>query len=254
MRLKIVAGNWKMNMLKEEGESLTSDILKLVSEEKLDNSVKLIIAPPAIHLANLSSLTKGQTQVSLAAQNVHQENKGAFTGEISANMLASFGLEYVIIGHSERRQYFAESDELLAQKVKSALEQNLHVIFCCGEGLAIRQAGEHLAYVSQQLTNGVFDLPQNLFEKVIVAYEPIWAIGTGETASSEQAQEMHAHLRQHIASKYGKQTAENTSILYGGSCKPSNAKELFSCVDVDGGLIGGASLKAKDFVTIAQSF
>ena len=254
MRLKIVAGNWKMNMLKEGGENLASEIVKLVSEHKLDNSIKLILSPPAIHLANLSSILDGQTQVSLAAQNVHQELKGAFTGEISASILASFGLEYVIIGHSERRQYFSESDQLLAQKVKAALEQNLQVIFCCGEGLEVRQAGNHLAYVSKQLTNGLFDLPKESFEKITIAYEPIWAIGTGETASPEQAQEMHAHLRKHIAAKYGNDIAENTSILYGGSCKPSNAKELFACADVDGGLIGGASLKAKDFIAIAQSF
>lgn len=254
MRLKIVAGNWKMNMNKEEGKLLASQVLSLVSQKKNNNSVKLILAPPAIHLANLTEILKGQNQVVLAAQNVHQEQKGAFTGEISASILASFGLQYVIIGHSERRQYFAESDQLLAQKVKSALEQNMEVIFCCGEGLEIRQAGNHLAYVSEQLTKGIFDLPKALFEKITLAYEPIWAIGTGETATSAQAQEMHAHLRKHIAAKYGSQMAENTSILYGGSCKPSNAKELFACPDVDGGLIGGASLKANDFVAIANSF
>lgn len=254
MRLKIVAGNWKMNMNKEEGELLTSQIVNLVAQAKLADAVKLILAPPAIHLANLGGILKGQKQIALAAQNVHQEAKGAFTGEISASILASFGLQYVIIGHSERRQYFAENDQLLAQKVKAALEQNMQVIFCCGEGLEIRQAGNHLDYVSNQLTNGVFDLPKALFEKITIAYEPIWAIGTGETASSTQAQEMHAHLRQHIAAKYGEQTAQSTSILYGGSCKPSNAKELFACPDVDGGLIGGASLKASDFVAIASSF
>ncbi len=192
--------------------------------------------------------------VFLGAQNCSDKPEGAFTGEVSAPILKSFGVDYVILGHSERREYFQESDELLATKVTQVLENHLLPIFCCGESLTQREAGNFVELVSNQLTAGLFHLSPEAFRKVVLAYEPIWAIGTGVTATSAQAQEMHAALRKHIAQKYGDVIADELTILYGGSCKPSNAQELFACPDVDGGLIGGASLKAEDFIAIAQSY
>lgn len=256
MRQKIVAGNWKMNLTKEEAQSLTSEIVGMSNDELGTTStpVKLILCPSFVHLSTIKSLFKGAKNVHLGAQNVASQEKGAYTGEISAEMLSSYQIEYVIIGHSERRQYFKETNQEIAQKVDLILSQNMLPIFCCGETLELREAGNHIEFIKNQISESLFHLSVADFEKVVVAYEPIWAIGTGKTASSEQAQEIHAAIREHIASKYGKEIAEKTSILYGGSCKPSNAKELFAGADVDGGLIGGAALKSRDFIEIAKSF
>lgn len=253
MRQKIVAGNWKMNNTIEEGKKLTSEIVNMVKDEVLGDA-KVIIAPPYIHLANTVGMLQDAHNISVSAQNCNENESGAFTGEVSATMLTSIGVKNVIIGHSERREYFNESNEQLAKKVDIALLHNLTPIFCCGETLKTRESGNHFSHVCNQLTESLFHLSEEEFKKVVIAYEPIWAIGTGVTASTEQAQEMHAKLRDHLASKYGKEIADGTSILYGGSCKPSNAKELFACADVDGGLIGGASLKSRDFVDIVKSF
>jgi len=253
MRKQIIAGNWKMNNSLEEGIKLASEVIDKVNAEKINN-VDIIFAPPFTHLTELSKLVENQNSIYVAAQNCNEHDSGAYTGEVSALILKSIPVDYVIIGHSERREYFKESDELLADKVDQALKHGLIPIFCCGEALSIRESGTHEDFVSGQLTNSLFHLDNETFSKLIIAYEPIWAIGTGVTASAEQAQEMHLAIRTHIESKYGKEIAENCSILYGGSCKPSNATELFALEDVDGGLIGGASLKSDDFVGIIQSF
>lgn len=242
-----------MNKTLEEGQKLTSEIVHMVDDEVIDD-VKAIIASPYIHLATLSGLVNNSPKVSLASQNVSQHTSGAYTGEISCDMLKSVGVEYVILGHSERREYNNEDNALLKEKVDTVLAAGLTPIFCCGESLDIRKANDHFAFVCNQLTESLFHLSGTEFEKIIIAYEPIWAIGTGVTASSDQAQEMHAAIRDHLAKQYGEEIAQGTSILYGGSCKPSNAKELFACQDVDGGLIGGASLKSRDFVDIVKSF
>lgn len=253
MRKKIVAGNWKMNKTLDEGLKLTSEIVNMVPDE-VNNDALVIIAPPFVHLTAVRNLLKDQDRVHLAAQNCHSEESGAYTGEISASMLASAGAGYVIIGHSERREYFHETNEELAKKVNIALTNKLTPVFCCGESLEIREEGNYVEYVSNQLKESLFHLPDEDLSRVIIAYEPIWAIGTGKTASSEQAQEMHAALRKYISSAYSDELADNLSVLYGGSCKPSNARELFACPDVDGGLIGGASLSSRDFVDIIKSF
>ena len=251
MRDKIVAGNWKMNNNLEDAQKLTSEIVNMVKDEVMDN-VKAIIAPPHPFLPTVKSLINGAEKVHLSAQNCHHEANGAFTGEVATSMLKSIGCGYIIIGHSERREYFNETNAQLAQKVNLTLGQGLIPIFCCGESLEIRESGKHEDYVNNQLSESLYHLSEDQFSKIVIAYEPIWAIGTGVTASSEQAQEMHKAIRTHLASKYS--NASNTSILYGGSCKPGNAKELFSCDDVDGGLIGGASLNSRDFVDIIKSF
>ncbi|QSE97965.1 triose-phosphate isomerase [Fulvivirga lutea] len=253
MRQHIVAGNWKMNNSLNEGLKLTTEIMNMVADEVRGNA-KVILAPPFIHLTQVKSLIKGAKNVHLSAQNCNHNPSGAFTGEVSASMLNSVGVEYVIIGHSERREYFNETNAQLAAKVNLALENNLLPIFCCGESLEIRESGNFIDFICNQIKESLFHLSEEQFQKVVIAYEPIWAIGTGKTASSEQAQEVHAAIRKFIASKYGANVADDTSILYGGSCKPSNAKELFACADVDGGLIGGASLKSRDFVDIVKSF
>ncbi|MBN8697010.1 MAG: triose-phosphate isomerase [Bacteroidetes bacterium] len=250
MRRKIVAGNWKMNKELAPGMELVTEI---VASNTAQDVLK-IIAPPFIHLAAVADKIKGKSDFAVAAQNCHQAENGAFTGEISAGMIASCGANYVIIGHSERRQYFGENAQLLAQKVNTALAQNLTPIFCLGEQIEQRNANTHLETVKQQLKDALFHLPAADFSKLIIAYEPVWAIGTGVTATSHQAQGMHNFIRSEINKKYGKEVSENISILYGGSCNPQNAKELFACMDVDGGLIGGASLKAADFIAIANSF
>jgi len=252
MPTKIVAGNWKMNKTLEEALSLTSEITQITKDE-LNNDVNLIVIPPFPLLHPIQHLLK-ESKVALAAQNCHQEKSGAFTGEVSVALLKSLGAEYVVIGHSERREYFKEDNQLLAQKVKTALSEDLKVIFCCGESLETREKAEHLDFVANQIKESLFDLEEKDFAQIILAYEPIWAIGTGKTASSKEAQEMHAHLRKQIAEKYSQEITENTSILYGGSVKPANAQEIFAEADVDGGLIGGASLKARDFIDIAKSF
>lgn len=242
-----------MNKTLEEGFSLTSEIVNMVKDE-VNDDVTIVLCTPFIHLNGVSKLIEGVDKVFLGAQNCSQHESGAYTGETSTDMIKSVGASYVILGHSERREYFNESDELLAEKVNISLQKGLTPIFCCGESLEIRESEEHFAFVTQQITNSLFHLSPEEFSKIVIAYEPIWAIGTGRTASAEQAQEMHAHLRGHIAGKYGQEIADGTSILYGGSAKPNNAQELFAGADVDGGLIGGASLKSRDFVDIIKSF
>ena len=237
-----------MNKNLQEGIDLCKSIIALTSEVTRE----VIISAPYIHLATLVDLCKG-TNLQVAAQNCHHKQSGAYTGEVSTAMLAHLGLDYVIIGHSERRAFNAETNSLLAEKIDAALSQNLKVIYCFGETLEERKSNVHFDLVRTQITEGVFHLSAELMTKVVFAYEPVWAIGTGETASSEQVQEMHAHIRQVITSKYGSEVAQNTSILYGGSCKPSNSTDLFSQTDVDGGLIGGASLKVTDFVSIIKA-
>lgn len=250
MRQQIVAGNWKMNKTLEEGTELVKAIL-----EKLEQRPRgpVVFATPFPYLHAVAKMLKVRKGFHLAAQNCHHEEKGAFTGEVSVDMLVSVGTEYVIIGHSERRQYFKESNEQLARKVDLALAKGLLPIFCCGEPLDIREKGSHVGYVAKQLKASLFHLPEAEFRKVVIAYEPIWAIGTGKTATTEQAQEMHAAIRVLLAKKYGKPAADDTPILYGGSCNAQNAPELFRQPDVDGGLIGGASLKADDFVAIVHA-
>ena len=251
MRKKIVAGNWKMNLDLNDGAELVNDIFKGLPVLNEDNQV--VIAPPYLHLTQIAAQLTGVIDVHLAAQNCHSEASGAYTGEVSAAMLKSAEVEYVIIGHSERREYFKEDDAMLAKKVNQALNNELQVIFCCGEPLEIRDANTQNAYVESQINAGLFHLGADHLKNIVIAYEPIWAIGTGRTASSEQAQEMHAHIRGVISAQYGAEIAGNISILYGGSCKPSNAAELFACPDVDGGLIGGASLKASEFLGIINA-
>lgn len=253
MRKKIVAGNWKMNKNYTDGLALFSEVINMVKDEVRGNQ-QVIVCAPYIHLHSLAALANGHQQVSVGAQNAHQEEAGAYTGEISASMLNSVGVEYVILGHSERRQYFSEDNALLAKKTDIALKNNLKPIFCIGETLTERENGTYFDVVKSQLAEGTFHLSAEDFGKLVVAYEPVWAIGTGVTASSAQAQEIHAFIRKEIAAKYGEAVAENTTILYGGSCNPKNADELFSQADIDGGLIGGASLKSRDFVDIAKAF
>lgn len=251
MRKKIVAGNWKMNTDYAEGISLFSEIVNIVRDEKKGDQLAIICAP-FIHLNSLSKL--GGDVVKIGAQNCHQKESGAFTGEISAKMIKSVGCEYVIVGHSERRQYFAESDALLADKTNIALANQLTPIFCIGETLDERNNGNFFEILKGQLENGLFHLSPEDFTKVVIAYEPVWAIGTGLTATAEQAQEVHEFIRAEVAGKYGEDAAEETSILYGGSCTPKNAPELFAQKDIDGGLIGGASLKSRDFADIVKTF
>jgi triosephosphate isomerase len=249
MRKMIVAGNWKMNKTLQEGLELA----KTINQQVEKNDVIVILCPPFIHLSDIAgTITKDSLFVS--GQNCASEASGAYTGEVSAAMIRSTGAKYVIIGHSERRTYFNESDAVLNKKVKLALANDLTPIFCCGEVLAERQAGKHIQIVKSQVEKALFDLAPEDFSRIVIAYEPVWAIGTGVTATAEQAQEMHKVIRDHISEKYGNIVADNTSILYGGSCKPSNAKELFSNPDVDGGLIGGASLSASDFMGIVNAF
>ena len=238
-----------MNTLLKEGMELAEKIEKLEKEKTSDAIV--IIAPPFTHLSKVNELISG---VKLAAQNCASEESGAYTGEVSPGMLISAGVEYVIIGHSERRSYYNEDDALLNKKVKLALSSGLKPIFCCGEVLAERESGKHFDVVKEQVAEGLKDLSGAQFSNVIIAYEPVWAIGTGVTASPGQAQEMHAYIRELIGEIFGADAAEDTTILYGGSCKPSNAGELFSNADVDGGLIGGASLKAEDFYGIVNAY
>jgi triosephosphate isomerase len=251
MRRKIVAGNWKMNMTLDQGLRLVEDILLF---SKPDEKVLKIIAPPFVHLYAVQEKIRNRTDLALAAQDCHHLASGAYTGEVSAAMIASAGARYVIIGHSERRQYAAETSELLVKKVNIAITNDLVPIFCLGESSEERNSNKHLEAVRTQLKEGLFHLSPADFKKVIIAYEPVWAIGTGVTATSHQAQGVHNFIRQEINKKYGKEISENTTILYGGSCNAQNAAELFACLDIDGGLIGGASLKANDFASIADSF
>jgi len=253
MRKKIVAGNWKLNKTLNEGLSLASEVAELVKNE-INSDVQLVLCTPYIHLEEVDKIISDYKHLSLGAQNCYSKPSGAYTGEISADMLKSVGVEFVILGHSERREYFNETNELLKEKTDMVLSRGMTPIFCCGETLSQREANIHIGFVCAQLTESLFHLDADTIKKVVIAYEPIWAIGTGVTASTAQAQEMHLMIRKHFASKYGEDVANKISILYGGSAKPSNAKELFACPDVDGGLIGGASLVARDFVDIAKSF
>jgi len=249
MRTKIVAGNWKMNTLLKDGMELAKAVEKLEKDKTGDALV--IIAPPFTHLSKVRELIEN---VKLCAQNCASEPSGAFTGEVSASMLKSAGVEYVIIGHSERRTYYSEDNSLLNKKMKLALASGLKPIFCCGEVLEERESGKLFDVVRKQVEVGLKDLTAMDLETVVIAYEPVWAIGTGVVATPEQAQEMHRFIRNLLQELYGDKVAANLSLLYGGSCKPSNAAELFANPDVDGGLIGGASLKAKDFIDIVNAF
>ena len=250
MRKKIVAGNWKMNKNLQEGIALATELNNALSAKP---NCDVVICTPFIHLAKVSDVINHNI-IGLGAENCADKEKGAFTGEVSAEMVKSTGAEYVILGHSERREYYKETYEILKEKVQLALANGLKVIFCIGESLAEREANKQNEVVKAELEGSVFNLSAEDFSKIIIAYEPIWAIGTGKTATSDQAEEIHAYIRSVIAAKYGKEVAENTSILYGGSCKASNAPELFAKHDIDGGLIGGASLKCEDFMGIIKAF
>lgn len=252
MRKNIVAGNWKMNTNVKEAKKLIKGIDKGIKKKTLADT-RVIIAPPFVSLTSAVKRTK-KTGIEVAAQNMHQATSGAFTGEVSGEMLIAIKVKTVILGHRERRAYFGEKDAVLKEKVDSALTQGLEVIFCFGEELKDRQADKHFKVVENQLKKALFHLEDNDYKNIVLAYEPVWAIGTGETASPEQAQEMHAFVRALLAKKYSQELANSVSILYGGSVKPANAKELFANADVDGGLIGGASLKAEDFLAIINSF
>jgi triosephosphate isomerase len=249
MRIKIVAGNWKMNKNSEETEDLLNE---LIDKLPLDKEAQIIVAPTFVNLASAVDHLE-YTNITVAAQNLHQAESGAYTGEISADMLKSVGVNTVILGHSERRSIFHETDAIIAAKVDTALKHDMTVIFCFGEELKDRQNNQHFNVVENQLRDGLFHLGKESWEDIILAYEPVWAIGTGETASPDQAQEMHAFIRETIRHKYGSDVAEDVSILYGGSVKPDNAQEIFGKPDVDGGLIGGAALKADDFVAIVNA-
>ena len=251
MRKKIVAGNWKMNTTVAEGVELAKGIVAKVNE--IPKGVQLVVAPPFTHLVPVAEALKG-SPVALSAQNCADQPKGAFTGEVSAAMLKSAGCAYTILGHSERREYYGETSEKLVKKMALAFENGLKVIFCVGEKLEEREEGNHFDVVSAQISEVLFGLEPEQMKNVVIAYEPVWAIGTGVTATSEQAQEIHAFIRKTLAAHFGEKVAEETTILYGGSCKPSNAQELFACPDIDGGLIGGASLKADDFIAIAKAY
>lgn len=251
MRKNIVAGNWKMNKTLQEGIELVKELKDVLAADKPNCDV--VVCTPFIHLASVATILE-VSNIGVGAENCADKVSGAYTGEVSAAMVASTGAKYVILGHSERRAYYGETAEILKEKVKLALANDLTPIFCIGEVLEEREANKQNEVVYAQLAGSLFDLSVEEFSKVVLAYEPVWAIGTGKTATSQQAQEMHAYIRSVIADKYGKEAADNTSILYGGSCNPSNAKELFSCPDVDGGLIGGAALKVADFKGVIDGF
>jgi len=251
MRKKIIAGNWKMNMDLSEGLDFAESINNYFREKPSDRA-EVILCTPFIHLAGLSGLLK-DGKIVFGAQNCAAESSGAYTGEVSASMIKSTGAQYVITGHSERRTYYHENDKILNKKAALAVKCGLKVIFCCGEVLQEREEGTHFSVVRRQLEAGLFSLSEEEFKQIIIAYEPVWAIGTGLTATPDQAQEMHKYIRDLISEKYGKNFADQVSILYGGSCKPSNAAEIFSRADVDGGLIGGASLKKEDFCAIVEA-
>lgn len=250
MRKNIVAGNWKMNTTLQEGVGLAKDVNEALKHAEVECDV--VICVPFTHLAPVNEVI--DSKLGLGAENCADHKSGAFTGEVSASMVASTGATYVILGHSERRQYYGETAETLKEKVALALDNNLTPIFCIGEVLEQRENGSYLDVVKSQIEDALFGLSAAEFSKLVLAYEPVWAIGTGKTATDDQAQEMHAHIRSVIAGKYGKEIADNTSILYGGSCKPSNARALFAKPDVDGGLIGGASLDAESFMGIVTAF
>jgi triosephosphate isomerase (TIM) len=250
MRKQIAAANWKMNLSLEEAITLTETLL--AENIQLTDNQEVVLAIPFPYILAIKDPVKSTRNYFIAAQNCYFQKSGAYTGEVSAEMLTSVGTDYVIIGHSERREYFNENHQMLAQKINICLENNLKPIFCCGEPLSVREAGEQNGYVEKQLAESLFHLSAEQLNGFVIAYEPIWAIGTGKTATSAQAQKMHAHIRAVMANKYNTEVAESISILYGGSVKANNAKEIFSENDVDGGLVGGASLIASEFVSIIQ--
>ena len=248
MRKKVIAGNWKMNNDATQSAQLIAALLEKLPQTQAE----VVIAPSFVNLALAVEKTKG-SPIIVAAQNMHFAEKGAFTGEVSASMLEAIGVKTTILGHSERREYFNETDESLAKKVDTALAHGFRTIFCIGEKLAERKAAKHFEVVKSQIQNALFHLPQEAWKHIVLAYEPVWAIGTGETATPEQAQEIHAFIRKTVADKYGKTVADDLTILYGGSCNAKNAAALFANPDVDGGLIGGAALVADDFITIIKA-
>ena len=252
MRKKIVAGNWKMNKTFEEAEILTSELMGMV-QDVVKGNVRVILCVPFPYLLPLKNQLGKNSRIEIGAQNCSEHEAGAYTGEVSAAMLRSLGIPYVILGHSERRQYFSEDSKLLAKKVDIALKYGLTPIFCCGEPLDVREKNGHEKLVKQQVEEALFHLDRAAIEKVVIAYEPVWAIGTGKTASAQQAQEMHSVIRKHVGSKYDQSIADNVSILYGGSVNAANAKELFGSADVDGGLVGGASLKSREFTDVIKA-
>ena len=251
MRKQIAAANWKMNLTLQQGETLVEEVLKAVVD--LNENQEAVFAVPFPYLVNVKKMLAGNNHFFVAAQNCYNKISGAFTGEVSAEILKSTTIDYVILGHSERREYFNESNEMLAEKINICIEYKLKPIFCCGEALQIREAGTQNSFVENQIKESLFHLNAEQIFSFVIAYEPIWAIGTGKTASSEQAQEIHKYIRSVIASKYGNEVAESISILYGGSVKAANAKEIFGQPDVDGGLVGGASLMATEFAAIIKS-
>ena len=252
MRKQIVAGNWKMNKTFSEAETLITEIAEALDDADLKDA-EVVLCPPALYL-EMATDVAFESNFKVGAQNVYPEDSGAFTGEISPPMLKELNVTYCIIGHSERRKYFHETNEFLQRKVDALLKHGIRPIFCCGEVLPEREANQHFKVVEKQVTDSLFHLSPDAFREVVIAYEPVWAIGTGVTATKEQAQEMHAFIRGLIATKYDGNTANETTILYGGSCNGKNARELFAQPDVDGGLIGGASLKTEEFLHIATSF
>ena len=253
MRKHIVAGNWKMNLTFTEADELLDELMSELEQVELPRDTQVIVCPPFPYI-EMASDYANDSYFLVGAQNVSDQEKGAYTGEVSAEMLESCEIDYCIVGHSERRAYYGETDATVAAKVDRLLAHGLKPIVCVGEVLEEREAGRQLEVVKRQVEQGLFHLTAEQMQQVVIAYEPVWAIGTGRTATPEQAQEIHAHIRSLLRAKYGDAVAEEISILYGGSCKPSNAKELFACKDIDGGLIGGASLKAKDFMGIVTAF
>ncbi|HVM90189.1 MAG TPA: triose-phosphate isomerase [Puia sp.] len=251
MRNQIAAANWKMNLTFEQGEQLLEDIIH--AGIQLKEYQKVVFAVPFPYLVMANQKIASFKNYAASAQNCYSKKSGAFTGEVSAEMLNSIGIKYCVLGHSERREYFNESNQMLAEKIALCLEVGITPIFCCGEPLHIREAGNQNEFVGIQLKESLYSFNADQLQKIVIAYEPIWAIGTGKTATTEQAQEMHAHIRAVLAKQYGQAVASNISILYGGSVKANNAKELFACTDVDGGLVGGASLVAKDFIEIIKT-
>ncbi len=249
MRKKIVAGNWKMNLMRDEANQLFGQ----VSEKLIGlQTPEVMVFPPSIFIAELS--TQSNSSIEIGIQNFYPKDKGAFTGEISISQVKDIGATQVLIGHSERRAYFNETELFLKEKVNSAIENQVGIVFCCGEPLEIREANQEMIYVKKQLEDSLFHLSSKDLKKCVIAYEPVWAIGTGKTATTDQAEDMHRSIRSWIALKYDKEVADSISILYGGSCNASNAKELFACQNIDGGLIGGAALDAEAFVQIIHSF
>jgi len=252
MKRKIVAGNWKMNLDYEEAKTFLKELIN--NKERFNAEVQLIICPPTPYLSAFSEVLKGHTWVHLGSQNNFYLDKGAFTGEVSPSQLKSLGVAFGIVGHSERRDNFNEDYSVIAKKVKALLDQGIRPIFCCGEQLQVRESNVYKEFIMKQITDSLFKLKTEEISKIVIAYEPIWAIGTGKTATAEQAQEIHALIRSRIASQYDEKTANAVAIIYGGSCNGENATELFAQGDIDGGLIGGASLELDSFLTIANSF